>query len=517
MLLWRCVRRPLCLVPCWQHLHPTCPHQRGGLCREMLGRGRIWRIQHVPALDAGPRATKLPQADLPPCAFPPPDLSQQPDLHTRVQALKAEVRCPARVLRPRARLCRHPLVCCVPGRGGQQCRPTATGFTHGAAERRTRPASATRRSTAAQLCVCGRAPAPRRLPGLKPRQARSKWTGDTKPATPTKDSKGEPPTNLIVHCHQSTPSAHARSPSLCGARVEANVWACWSVDFRSRHPLEPGTMPDNKELPTSLWDGFVRWGLAAGSASFAETSTFPLVVLAARQQLLQDGGKFSEAQVQAQGSVFRLGRVILRDEGVQALYSGVTPSIVRQAVYGGLGIGMYPFMRRALLGADTDPADAPIYLRMAAAASTGAFGQLVGNPIDVVRVRMATAGASESKGSGPDPYRSTWSTVRTLWSKGGAAAFYAGVVPSVTRAAAINGCGIASYDHSKQAVIKLLGREDGLGPQVLGASISGLVSATVSTPFDVVKSASPAIARGGLAAVPAAYPPVPPTPPSQLD
>lgn len=63
-----------------------------------------------------------------------------------------------------------------------------------------------------------------------------------------------------------------------------------------------------------------------------------------------------------------------------------------------------------------------------------------------------------------------------------------GLGPSVSRAAIINGCGIASYDAVKQVLLKTLGTEEGLQAKVLGALASGLVSALVSTPFDVVKT-----------------------------
>lgn len=67
--------------------------------------------------------------------------------------------------------------------------------------------------------------------------------------------------------------------------------------------------------------------------------------------------------------------------------------------------------------------------------------------------------------------------------------FFRGLGPSVQRAAVINGCGIASYDHTKQMTMKLTGGvESGLLSQVVGSLVSGLISALVSTPFDVVKT-----------------------------
>ncbi len=248
-------------------------------------------------------------------------------------------------------------------------------------------------------------------------------------------------------------------------------------------------MKDKGDMPKSFKEGFMRWAVAAGAASFAESATFPLVVLSARQQLLKVSDDFPKEQIKARHNMFKLGRAIVKGEGVGALYSGVPASILRQAIYGGIGIGLYPLARKIIVGPNTSKKDVPLWKRMLAASSTGAFGQLVGNPTDVVRVRMATGGApsSEAKGSSK-PYRSTLHAFGRIARDEGFSAFYSGVVPSVVRAAVINGCGIASYDHTKQAVIRILGTNDGLGPQVLGSSMSGLVSATVSTPFDVIKS-----------------------------
>lgn len=77
---------------------------------------------------------------------------------------------------------------------------------------------------------------------------------------------------------------------------------------------------------------------------------------------------------------------------------------------------------------------------------------------------------------------------RRILADEGAAGYFRGLGPSVQRAAVINGCGIASYDHTKQMTLKLTGQAEGLVSQVVGALVSGLVSAMVSTPFDVVKT-----------------------------
>lgn len=57
----------------------------------------------------------------------------------------------------------------------------------------------------------------------------------------------------------------------------------------------------------------------------------------------------------------------------------------------------------------------------------------------------------------------------------GASGFFRGLAPSVQRAAVINGCGIASYDHSKHIVLRLTGQTDGLLAQVSNARGWGVI------------------------------------------
>lgn len=78
--------------------------------------------------------------------------------------------------------------------------------------------------------------------------------------------------------------------------------------------------------------------------------------------------------------------------------------------------------------------------------------------------------------------------VKIYRNEGGMRGYYRGAVPSVQRAAVINGTGIAVYDHSKRMVSALVGTTEGLTSHILGALFSGLASALVSSPFDVIKT-----------------------------
>jgi Mitochondrial carrier protein len=233
--------------------------------------------------------------------------------------------------------------------------------------------------------------------------------------------------------------------------------------------------------------GIKRWALAAVSACIAETSTFPIDFCKTRLQLQNELGKTMTGEVATK----QLGMVstfshIYKTEGLFAMYNGLPAAALRQAVYGGLGIGLYVPVRALVIG-DMDPKDAPVYKRILAGMITGGVGQAIASPTDVVKVRLQADGRLRLLGQ-PTRYNGTIDAFSKIWREEGLSGYYKGLGPSVQRAAIINGCGIASYDHTKQIVLKLTGKTEGLVPQVVGALVSGLVSAGVSTPFDVVKT-----------------------------
>ena len=107
-----------------------------------------------------------------------------------------------------------------------------------------------------------------------------------------------------------------------------------------------------------LPDGVVRWLLAASSASVAETATFPLDVTKTRLQLQNELQKAKQGTTTA--GMLRTGLNIVQHEGPLELYRGLPAAVLRQAVYGGLGIGLYMPVRRLILGQE-DPKTAALW------------------------------------------------------------------------------------------------------------------------------------------------------------
>jgi hypothetical protein len=236
---------------------------------------------------------------------------------------------------------------------------------------------------------------------------------------------------------------------------------------------------------------FQRWAMGAVAAAVAEAATFPLDFTKTRLQLQNEMGRTLSGEVAGAGApklgMFSTFRSILATEGLLAMYSGLPAAAGRQMVYGGIGVGLYTPMRNLIVGEGVDAKDAPLWKRMLAGSMTGALGQAIANPFDVVKVRMQADGRLKAVGGMPR-YKGTGDAFMSILREEGAGGFFKGITPSLQRAAVINGCGIASYDQTKVVVKQLTGKTDGLIPQVVAAFVSGFISAAVSTPFDVLKT-----------------------------
>jgi hypothetical protein len=130
-------------------------------------------------------------------------------------------------------------------------------------------------------------------------------------------------------------------------------------------PPKPSTFADDFAA------GFKRWALAAVAAVVAESATFPIDFTKTRLQLQNELGKTLSGEVaKTKLGMVSTFRQILAQEGLPAMYSGLGASALRQAVYGGIGVGLYAPVRQLIIG-DQDPKDAALWKRMLAGAITG--------------------------------------------------------------------------------------------------------------------------------------------------
>ena len=236
----------------------------------------------------------------------------------------------------------------------------------------------------------------------------------------------------------------------------------------------------------SAADALKALACTATSCAVADTICLPLDFLKVRQQLQNELVPSSAPRM----GMLPMAAQIWRNEGFAAFLTGLPAAVLRQATYGGLSFAAYPYLRDAIAPRERKAADAPMYSRIAAGALAGAGASYLANPTDVVKVRLQAD--NRSKGKVVPRYTGMAHAFAQIGRVEGLAAFWAGWLPNVQRAAVVNGSGMAAYDASRHAAQALLGEsgssELSLKARFLAALVGGVVTSLVGCPFDVLKT-----------------------------
>ena len=141
--------------------------------------------------------------------------------------------------------------------------------------------------------------------------------------------------------------------------------------------MEKKYTPNTLPLPIMMLSGGV-------AGSIAEILTIPLDTAKVRLQVQSAGGKYT--------GMLHCIRTMAAEEGVSSLFKGLTAGLQRQMVFASLRIGLYEPVKRFYVGDKFDGQLIPMHYRIAAGLTTGAFGILVANPTDVVKIRFQGEG-----------------------------------------------------------------------------------------------------------------------------
>lgn len=123
---------------------------------------------------------------------------------------------------------------------------------------------------------------------------------------------------------------------------------------------------------------------------------------------------------------------------------------------------------------------------IAMSASSGFLGGIVGNPADVMNVRMQHDAAlpPEKRRN----YRNAIEGIVRASREEGIAALFRGVWPNAMRAALMTASQLASYDEIKAGLIKRVGMKDDLTTHFSASILAGFIATTVCSPVDVIKT-----------------------------
>ena len=161
----------------------------------------------------------------------------------------------------------------------------------------------------------------------------------------------------------------------------------------------------------------------------------------------------------------------------------VTPSLMREASYSSIRMGLYDYFRALLAPAGTAKSDFTLFHKVTAGACSGALASSLCSPFDLMKIRFQSYSLTN-----PNPYRHALHAYYELFRTSGLAGLYKGVGPTTARGAVLNSACLASYDHSKAWLIRTGRGSDGLGSHLFASLVSGVVTVTVVNPFDVIKT-----------------------------
>ena len=248
-------------------------------------------------------------------------------------------------------------------------------------------------------------------------------------------------------------------------------------------------MPTN-ETPSAAASIFSKWLCGALAASLSETITMPLDVAKTRLQLQNELNTSSKTTTRTHpASLVSIIRHILSKEGVKSLFTGTQAAVVRQALCGGIGVGLYQPLRTAIAGDSSVSFGAKVLC----ASMTGTLGQLVAAPTDVIKVRLQADARLRWQGQKPR-YRGMYDAIKTIPKQEGFTTFYRGLTPSLGRAAIMYGSSCAAYDHAKYLLVSSSAKDGffagdkNMTSHVCASLMSGFIASCVSAPFDVIKT-----------------------------
>ncbi|KAJ6750703.1 hypothetical protein OIU85_001261 [Salix viminalis] len=224
---------------------------------------------------------------------------------------------------------------------------------------------------------------------------------------------------------------------------------------------------------------------SAFAACFAEFCTIPLDTAKVRLQLQRKILATEGVSLPKYRGLLGTVATIAREEGLAALWKGITAGLHRQFIYGGLRIGLYEPVKTFLVGSDF-VGDIPLYQKILAALLTGAMAIVIANPTDLVKVRLQAEGKLPA--GVPGRYAGALDAYFTIVRQEGLGALWTGLGPNIARNAIINAAELASYDQVKQTILQIPGFMDSAFTHVLAGLGAGFFAVCIGSPIDVVKS-----------------------------
>jgi len=212
---------------------------------------------------------------------------------------------------------------------------------------------------------------------------------------------------------------------------------------------------------------------------FATCCIQPIDMVKVRIQLQGEGGKGGAGESKNPVTVFKN---VVKNEGFGKLYAGLSAALLRQATYTTARLGLFRTISNAM---QKDKEPLPFWKKGVAGLLAGGIGCVFGTPADVALIRM------QADGKLPVESRRNYkhvgdALVRIVREEGVSKGLFAGNVPVIIRASALNLGMLATNDQALETLKQYTTNETVVS---VGAKlISGFAASAFSLPFDFVKT-----------------------------
>ncbi|XP_063618498.1 mitochondrial dicarboxylate carrier isoform X1 [Cydia splendana] len=217
-----------------------------------------------------------------------------------------------------------------------------------------------------------------------------------------------------------------------------------------------------------------RWYFGGLASAGAASITHPLDLL--KVQMQTQKGKSD--------SLLKLTGNVLKKQGIMGLYSGISASITRQLSYSSARFGIYEVSKQYF--APKDGSALPFYMSAFLAGLGGLAGGLVGNPADLVNVRMQNDVKlpKDNRRNYKNVFHGMYSVVR----KEGVMQLWAGASMNCSRAILMTIGQLSFYDQIKELLLSTPYFGDNVVTHVTSSLCAGGIATTLTQPVDVLKT-----------------------------
>lgn len=224
-------------------------------------------------------------------------------------------------------------------------------------------------------------------------------------------------------------------------------------------------MPEGK-APAKV--GYWYFGGTASAMAAAVTHPLDLIKVHLQTQQTKELGMVG------------MGIKVFKNDGFLALYNGLSASLLRQLTYSLTRFGMYETYKNSLGRKMTFAESGGV------AMLSGFIGGIVGNPADMVNVRMQNdvkLAAAQRRN-----YKHAIDGLIQVIRKENVAALFSGVSMTATRAALMTFGQLAFYDQFKQLLLTTSYFEDNPTTHITASVSAAGIATCITQPFDVMKT-----------------------------